>query len=120
MANFMKSRQAEQCRSHHQKMQKKYNNFYQILIKLRMEFYSTLKREELAEDLEERGYKIKQNYLMSEEQIKNGDLKSKQTRQEQANPLESGGDESFSQQNDNILGQNYEKDLDFNRMHFEP
>ena len=89
-------------------------------MKLRMEFYSTLNREELAQDLEQRGYKIKQNYLMSEEQIKNGYLKSKQTRQERANPLESGDDESFSQQNDNILSQNYENDLDFNRMHFEP
>jgi hypothetical protein len=45
MANFMKSREAEQCRSHHQKMEKKYHNFYQILLKLRMDFYSSLDPE---------------------------------------------------------------------------
>jgi hypothetical protein len=41
MASFINTREAEQCRSHHQKMEKKYQSFYQILLKLRMDFYNT-------------------------------------------------------------------------------
>jgi len=42
MELFIGTRQAEQCRSHHQKMEKKYHSFYQILVKLRMDFYAGL------------------------------------------------------------------------------
>jgi hypothetical protein len=35
MAAFIATREAEQCRSHHQKMEKKYHTFYQILLRLR-------------------------------------------------------------------------------------
>lgn len=56
MSSFIGSREAEQCRSHHQKMEKKYKNFYQIIIKLRMEYYGTCGVELLRNDLEENGY----------------------------------------------------------------
>ena len=41
MANFIGSREAEQCRSHHQKMEKKYHSFSKILINLRKQHYNT-------------------------------------------------------------------------------
>jgi hypothetical protein len=37
-------------------MEKKYKNFYQIIIKLRMEFYRTCDTELLRNDLEVNGY----------------------------------------------------------------
>lgn len=39
MADYIGSREAEQCRSHHQKMEKKHFTFYRILKSLRQEFY---------------------------------------------------------------------------------
>lgn len=39
MADFIGSREAEQCRSHHQKMEKKFKSFYKILKNLRLDFY---------------------------------------------------------------------------------
>ena len=65
MAHFIQTREAEQCRSHHQKMEKKYNSFYQILIKLRTEFYGTAGIEALKEELEENGYRVKDNGLIN-------------------------------------------------------
>lgn len=75
MASFIATREAEQCRSHHQKMEKKYHTFYQILLKLRMDFYSTANPEELRVDLEEGGFKLKDTTLISEEELKNGDMR---------------------------------------------
>ena len=43
MALFISTRQAEQCRSHHQKMEKKYHSFYRIIEKLRMQYFGTLR-----------------------------------------------------------------------------
>jgi hypothetical protein len=40
-------------------MEKKYHSFYQILIKLRMEFYTSHCPEFLKQDLELHGYKLK-------------------------------------------------------------
>lgn len=51
MASFIQTREAEQCRSHHQKMEKKYHSFYQILIKLRTDFYHSGGTEHLRHDL---------------------------------------------------------------------
>ena len=42
MELFIGTRQAEQCRSHHQKMEKKYINFTNILIHFREENYHTI------------------------------------------------------------------------------
>ena len=66
MANFIQTREAEQCRSHHQKMEKKYHSFYQIIIKLRMDFFSSLSTEAIRNELEDQGYKIKEGTLLTE------------------------------------------------------
>lgn len=41
MEQFIGTRQAEQCRSHHQKMEKKYQNFPAILKSLRESHYAS-------------------------------------------------------------------------------
>jgi len=41
MATFVETREAEQCRSHHQKMEKKYKYFSKILMSLRLQNYNT-------------------------------------------------------------------------------
>ena len=52
MADFIGSREAEQCRSHHQKMEKKFKSFYKILKNLRFEFYSLADPEYVRRDFE--------------------------------------------------------------------
>ena len=66
MANFIQSREAEQCRSHHQKMEKKYHTFYQILIKLRTDFHNSLDNEHVKTELEDQGYKVREGGLLSD------------------------------------------------------
>ena len=51
MELFIGSRQAEQCRSHHQKMEKKYINFTNILAHFREEYLATLDPEPLLREL---------------------------------------------------------------------
>ena len=41
MAKFVSTREAEQCRSHHQKMEKKHKTFAKILLNLRLSHYET-------------------------------------------------------------------------------
>lgn len=41
MEIFLGTREAEQCRSHHQKMEKKHKTFQEILLHLRTHFYGT-------------------------------------------------------------------------------
>jgi hypothetical protein len=53
MEVFVGSRQAEQCRSHHQKMEKKHNSFTNIIAALRRNHYHTLDPEPLAHALAE-------------------------------------------------------------------
>jgi len=53
MALFIGTREAEQCRSHHQKMEKKYRSFYKIIGVLRDTFYKTHELGPLAHDLRE-------------------------------------------------------------------
>ena len=52
MSTFIGTREAEQCRSHHQKMEKKYESFFRILESLRLEFYGTCDVERVRDDLE--------------------------------------------------------------------
>jgi uncharacterized protein YaaR (DUF327 family) len=56
MENFIGTRQAEQCRSHHQKMEKKYHNFSTIISNLRNQHYSTTDVEPIAEEIQNNGY----------------------------------------------------------------
>ena len=51
MATFIGSREAEQCRSHHQKMEKKYNTFPNILLHLRNFHYGSDDIEGISEDV---------------------------------------------------------------------
>ena len=51
MEKFVGTREAEQCRSHHQKMEKKYKSFKQILVHLRKTHYGTDEEKPLAQDL---------------------------------------------------------------------
>lgn len=74
MAAFIATRQAEQCRSHHQKMEKKYHTFYQILLKLRNEFYQNASMDDLRGELEEAGFILK-DPLIAEEELKNGQVR---------------------------------------------
>lgn len=55
MELFVGTRQAEQCRSHHQKMEKKYINFIFIVSSLRKEHYGTLDIHPINEELENLG-----------------------------------------------------------------
>jgi len=45
MEIFIGSREAEQCRSHHQKMEKKHSNFTNILKELRTQHYDSEETE---------------------------------------------------------------------------
>lgn len=58
METFIGTRQAEQCRSHHQKMEKKYHNFITIIANLRHQHYSTEDIEPIAQDIEESGVRL--------------------------------------------------------------
>ena len=58
MATFVKTREAEQCRSHHQKMEKKYKYFSKILMSLRLQNYNSDDNELILYDMEEKGQSI--------------------------------------------------------------
>jgi hypothetical protein len=55
METFIGTRQAEQCRSHHQKMEKKYHNFVSIIANLRIQHYDCEDIEPLTADIEANG-----------------------------------------------------------------
>lgn len=114
MASFISTRQAEQCRSHHQKMEKKYFTFYQILLKLRMDFYSTANPEELKADLEQNGFKLKDTTLLSEEELKMGNSSKREKRKEsneQDTPNDSFDDSMSERSENNLLNEDYENNL---------
>ena len=52
MADFIGTREAEQCRSHHQKMEKKYFTFFKIVRSLRQDFYASSDPIHVKLDLE--------------------------------------------------------------------
>ena len=49
MSEFLMTRIPEQCRSHHQKMEKKYNNFPNLLKSLRFERFGCHNHEKIVE-----------------------------------------------------------------------
>lgn len=55
MEIFVGTRQAEQCRSHHQKMEKKYYNFATIIANLRRMHYDSLRIEPIIAEMEANG-----------------------------------------------------------------
>ena len=74
MALFVGSREAEQCRSHHQKMEKKYNTISKILINLRKQHYDSEDEHLLIEDLNRNQVEIVDNILSAEFLIANQEV----------------------------------------------
>lgn len=52
MATFVGTREAEQCRSHHQKMEKKYQSFSKILVRLREDHYGVESIDGILRDID--------------------------------------------------------------------
>lgn len=63
METFIGTRAADQCRSHHQKMEKKYKTFYRIIYNLRQIHYNTLDITEMIEDFTAHGVKCTSKLL---------------------------------------------------------
>ncbi len=103
MAAFISTREAEQCRSHHQKMEKKYHTFYQILLKLRMDFYNTANPEELRHDIEEGGLALSESPLIGEEELKNGEARREGRGEDEESSLNSQSSEGESSRQANNL-----------------
>ena len=55
MEKFVLSREAEQCRSHHQKMEKKHGSFSKILKALRKAHYGCGDADTVLEDMRSNG-----------------------------------------------------------------
>lgn len=68
MADFLGSRAADQCRSHHQKMEKKYKNFYNIIYNLRVLHYGSASTAELLSELRQFNLSL-EDELISEAQL---------------------------------------------------
>lgn len=68
MADFLGSRAADQCRSHHQKMEKKFKHFYSIIYNLRLLHYGVPGSAELLAELRQLGLCIEDG-LISEAQL---------------------------------------------------
>ena len=66
MATFVGTREAEQCRSHHQKMEKKYHSIAKILLSLRRQHYDSEVDVGLREDLDRNNVEIVDDILSSE------------------------------------------------------
>jgi hypothetical protein len=112
MELFIGTRQAEQCRSHHQKMEKKYLSFHRILTKLRLDHYSSHAPDLLRLELEQHGYQLADITIVSEQQLSHAQLPSPEPRSEEGrsqNSSHSGGD----RQENSLLREDYEKGLDF-------
>jgi hypothetical protein len=69
MELFIGTRQAEQCRSHHQKMEKKYLNFITIMHNLRSQHYNGVEIEPIMEDMEVNGIICAEKLATIEEMI---------------------------------------------------
>lgn len=74
MEMFVGTRQAEQCRSHHQKMEKKYLNFTTIISNLRKMHYNSQEVDSVLEDINNFGAHATEGlatieYLMEQQAI---------------------------------------------------
>ena len=86
-----------------------------------MDFYGTISTDLLKIELEENGYKLKENILISEAEIRNGDhLIVRDCKPEQMEDSLGIGDEQSrsDKEHNNILGQNYENGLHFGNIHY--
>ena len=67
MSTFIGSREAEQCRSHHQKMEKKHHSFSNILLHLRRSHYTTEETHDVEQDMHLSQIQIHQKLLSTRE-----------------------------------------------------
>lgn len=67
MENFLGTREAEQCRSHHQKMEKRHGDFKNILLHLRRQHYSSQETHVVLEDIEKNDVKLIDGLVEREE-----------------------------------------------------
>lgn len=58
MERFVGTREAEQCRSHHQKMEKKYGSFANILKELRRQIYGSGDIDGILSDMKSAGLEV--------------------------------------------------------------
>lgn len=58
MEIFLGTREAEQCRSHHQKMEKRHGNFRNILLHLRRYHYHSEETEFVLDDIVKNDIKL--------------------------------------------------------------
>jgi hypothetical protein len=63
MEIFVGTREAEQCRSHHQKMEKKHGNFFAILKELRMQNYGAGDAETVLSDMHANGVECSEELM---------------------------------------------------------
>lgn len=63
MEKFISSREAEQCRSHHQKMEKKHGSFIKILKELRKTHYSCGDADPVSSDMKNNGLSCTEELL---------------------------------------------------------
>ena len=79
MATFIGTREAEQCRSHHQKIENKAESFFHNLQMLRVENYDSLSPQPLVDDMVRSGYGLKEigvARLLSEGELLRGERNS--------------------------------------------
>lgn len=71
-----------------------------------MDFYGTINTDLLKIELEENGYKLKENILISEAEIRNGDLIARDCKVEDMEDSLGLGDDDLNSEKDqhNILG----------------
>ena len=69
MAIFIGTREAEQCRSHHQKMEKKYNTFANMILYLRNTHYNTEEVLPIEEDMLENGVEERATFIPASELV---------------------------------------------------
>jgi hypothetical protein len=63
MERFVGTREAEQCRSHHQKMEKKYGSFANILKELRRQIYGSGDVDSILSDMKSAGLEVNEDLL---------------------------------------------------------
>ena len=118
MASFVKTREAEQCRSHHQKMEKKYHSFYQILLKLRLRFYDSPSEEPLRLELEQQ-LRLAGVGLLGAHELAVGEGCKQEALLEHSSSKSAENSIEYEKESDNehsLLGENYERQLNF---HFQ-
>ena len=109
MAEFIGTREAEQCRSHHQKMEKKHESFYKIIRNLRLEFFSSPDPSYIKAELESNEI-YDYDPLITEEMLDN---ENEVVDQVEEKDFDKNCELSLNKPGSNscLLGDNYENNL---------